>query len=228
MKKFKSLISTFITFCLLSSNFALAQFGPIPMEIIDLKTKRTVGVIETVRDSKNVMVETWKMILPEYSNSQLVFKAVSEKRFDEISNGGFALEIPQKLIYLPAPTPKEILASTELFDLVQEQIERKELLEYHLLRKERNRLVIQGALYREIAHTSAGVKVVRDTWRLFKNYKFPNKGLDLILVKSKGLPSKNVKSFLGKYFNHRGSLVALDNPRGFEVGGSSDPGGDGI
>jgi hypothetical protein len=198
------------------------------MEIIDLKTKRTVGVIETVEESKNVMIETWKMILPDYTNANLVFKAVSQKRFDEISRGGFALEIPQRLIYLKAPTVKEISQSEDLFDLVQEQIVKKKVIEYELLRKERNRLIHQGALFREIAVTSSGTKIVRDTWRLFQNYKFPEKGLDLILVKAKSIPPKNVELFLTKYFNNRGRLVILDNPRGFELGGSSDPGGDGI
>lgn len=224
----KSLLTLILSIQFIFANAAIAQQLPIPMEIIDLKTKRTVGVIETVQESKNVMVETWKMIHPEYSNANLTFRAVSQKRFDEISGGGFALEIPQRLIYLKAPSPKEILNSVELFDLVQEQIEKKEILEFHLMRKEKHKFIIQGALFREIAHTASGIKVVRDTWRLFPNYKFPNKGLDLILVRTKNLPPKKVQLFLEKYLNNRGTLVVLDNPRGFEIGGSSDPDGDGI
>jgi len=207
---------------------AQAQHLPVPIIVKEALSGRIVGAIETKVESNGDRTETWYMLNGQYPNSALRFHETSAAELRATAQAA-TLQVAQRMEYLPPPNNSAISSYPSQVAAVREPILRSEAREFVLKRKSpTGQDVIEGALYRETVVTRAGEHLVRDTWRLFGNYQFPQGVIELVVAPSTTAASATVGGFLKKHSRQSGSWVILRDLRGVSLGGSSDPEGDGI
>jgi hypothetical protein len=202
-----SVVSTLLA--IVQVSISHAQLPPGLSAVYDLSTNALLGVIETQTVSGIERRETWKLLQPQYPNQNFRVRTITQAEYDSIAAQS-VLTLPQLLEYRSPPNSSAISQYPTLASLVSVSLMSSQVLEYQLTRRTTSgSTVVQGAMYREILMGTNGINYVRDTWRLFSNYVFPQGATELRVQQLQSGASANVRSFLTKHATKGGSWVVL-------------------
>jgi hypothetical protein len=121
----------------------------------------------------------------------------SRSRAERLRRESQGLEVDQEIAYHPAPSKSSIERLATLEEWLRPQGRRITTAEFVLTRPGANGgAVVQGALFQEVLTYANGARVVRDTWRLFPNYVFPNASTPISVMALPNGGSQDVRAFL--------------------------------
>lgn len=202
---------------------AQSQQLPIPgggaVRITDLQSGKVVGMIDTTELNSGRYNERWLLKGNRYPVGRSlgfdVVRAAEANRLDKESRGFF---VDQEIAYHPAPPEASIRNLATLEELVVPEQATVESFEFVLTRPgPLGRAVVQGALFQEVITFRDGTQLVRDTWRLFQNYIFPDATHPLSVIRSESAASQDIREFMRRHLRNGGQLAVVNDGVGIEV-----------
>jgi len=198
------------------------QHTPVPgggvVRITDLDSGKVIGMIDTTELGGGRYNERWLLKGNRYPvGRSLGFDVARAAEAARLQQESRSLDIDQEITYHPAPSESSIRGFATLEELVEPEQARVESFEYLLTRPgSHGRPVVQGALFQEVITYQDGTRHVRDTWRLFQNYVFPNAANPLSVTRTSSAVSQDVREFLLRHLRKGGQLATVNDGLGIE------------